>query len=272
MIHDISKCTECNSTSIYFNEKNYEVICNKCGLVITDSLPEYNELKPLTKIYFNETKNSIRISYPNSMKSKEERALKDALDTLNLMASSMGFTELLKKASMDIFIQLYKDEKTKGKDRKLVIAGCSLIASRIIEYPLLLSDFKKVNLSEKHVSNLAKSISEILSIKLKPAVPESFTERYAVKLKLPNLTIAVIMKLIEKGREIGLFNNNMFNTVAGACILAGCRITRHQLSVNEVSKVTGIMEGTIMELAKEILWSVDEKEYERYAKEIASKK
>ncbi|MDD5417202.1 MAG: TFIIB-type zinc ribbon-containing protein [Candidatus Aenigmarchaeota archaeon] len=268
MIHDISKCPDCNSKSIYFDYENYEVLCRKCGLVITDSLPNYSENKPLTKIYLNESSNKIRIAYPHSLESKKERALKEALEILNLVSSQMGFSDLLRKASMDIYIKLYNEGKTMGRNKKILLCACSLIASRTIGYPLLLSDFKKVNLGEKQVINYAKNIADATDIKIKPALPETFAERYAVQLKLPNLTIAVIMKLIEKGKELGVFSSSMFNTVAGACILAGCRITKHPIDYSEVSRLTGMSQGAIIELTKEVLWSVDEKEYEKYINEL----
>lgn len=251
-------CPECSSDKIRYNEKNAELYCLKCGYIITEQLPDYNEFKPCVNIVLSETKKTWFAVYPNSVLSKKERNIKPVITELENITSLLNIPAYAKREAMDIYMKIYEKGFTNGRDRIILVCSCLLIAIRDAKIPILLSDFKVLcNKKPEKILDYAEQICRLINIKMASPYIEGFIQRFGYELGLKVITISVAGEIIDELKEKELVNGWTFQEIcAGALLLAG-KVCNNLVEAERISKIAEVETEKIVNIAKEMMFGAE---------------
>ena len=235
---DASKCTECGSANVGFNEKRSEFFCRDCGFVLMDSIPVIEATHgKVERVLVNPKEKRIAVVIRGILKDATEKKM------------SVFYVEI-KKFSLPKYVEaevlvLAK----KAVERKLTMSYskleilCALIylLCRREAIPVMLRDLEKTyGCSKKRILKTAKLLKEKLGLN---EIIETGVESYIIRISSDlGYNGELATKAIEEAKKLGIAH--VLLKAAVAVWIAGKELNL-KIKKKELARVAGVSEAAL---------------------------
>jgi transcription initiation factor TFIIB len=277
-------CLECGNKDTFIKEKG-EVICNKCGLIISerniDNLntgirfftseeiekkvstgpPQtiFSNLKQSTFIKINAIRNPDlkRAAKKDKLTEWHEKNLLIAGNEIKRITASLRLPSYIKDMTMTLYKRYLKDNILSGRSINGMVAACIFYVCRVHKISRSLKEISnKADLkfeNSKEVYNCYKTLIRELNLKPPPPDPISFVPRFISELNLDikaqSPTIKVIRAFTSRSCSIGKDPR----VIAASALYLVCKMINITISQKRIAKVAQITNISLCKRYKEIL-------------------
>ena len=284
-IEQITECPECGSKSLVQDYDSAEIFCEDCGLVITENIvdlgPEWrafdSEQKskrartgaPMT--YRIHDKGLSTVVSPSSGSHKlqkwqkrthvantTERSFIYALSEIDRMASAFRLPMNIREAASMLYRKTMKKHLTWGRSIESITSAIIYITCRQYKMSRTLEEVTEISrVGYKEISRTYRFLLRKLDLKVAPASPIDFVERFCSLLNLGGNIRSKATDIAKKAIEAELTNGRGPIGIAAAAIYIAAMISGKHCTQNEVSSVTGVSVSTIGVRYKELSGELD---------------
>jgi len=284
------RCPECGSEEVIVDHERGEIICQKCGLVISSNIvdegPEWRAFDheqlvkrdrvgpPLSPVLYDEglsTQISIeKIGYEDASKRRQlyrlrkwQRKIKTldataknlalAFFEIRRISSILGLPEHVVELAATYYRQALKKRLIKGRSIEGVCAAVIYLACKEAGIPRKLSELAEAaNVNRKEVGRNYRNLVRSLAIKVLPTRPIDFIPRFSAALKLPGIVSSYAIKIALRAREKGLSSGRGAPGLAAAAIYIAATLFGERRTQKEVAQISGVTEVTVRNRYKEM--------------------
>ena len=278
-------CPECCSDNLSFlseDENNKELICNNCGLLITEQElllvskrkkekeeEEEIEIKPKKDEDRNRNTNinlDVNLNLKIKPSNKTEQRVLQGILKLEEISRKLQLDKEIKKKAAEVYKKAILKDLIKGRKNNVVISTCIYIAARKLGLNISLERIcLEAGVGKRLLARNIRTFCRKLNIELKPTRIEEVLFSLSKSLSLSEEDLTKAYQIIQSAREQGINLNgkNRFGIAAAAIYLAteGGRgnnkiknkhkhkniITQRKLSI-----ITGVTEITIKNRVREL--------------------
>ncbi len=278
-------CPDCGSTSLFFDPKRSELVCDRCGFVLdthaVDPGPDWSPYEegaaragPPESVLLADggLGNTIgaggRDASGHSLNANEaarfgrlrrvsqwtrlrgtERSLSGALAKMNQLASRLALPPDFRERAAVILRKALKADLARGRSMDAIVAAVVYLACRDLGAPRSLQEVGQAGEVTVHrLAATAKLISRETKVTTMPPKPADFVSRFASELRVrPEITERAFALLAEHKDELAMAPP--LGAAAGALYLAG-EIEGEKLKQSDVSRVAGVSEVTLRKYYK----------------------
>jgi transcription initiation factor TFIIB len=284
----LQKCPECGSKETYYDDKQGEIICSKCSLVIEEKLVDTSQEMqgsfdgeekkgrggaPLTAQKVNKGlttsignysdlsklgKGSIKWNnlgrWNNRFSTSIERNLSQALSELRRVASFLNLTPVVRDEAIRIYSLGLERSLIRGRSMESVIAACIYSACRSYNIPRTLDEISSASdVERKEIGRTYRFIVRKMGIKSQPSSPKDYISRFANVLHLSPKTQSEAIKILGRAENSELTSGRGPAGIAAAALYVAALLNDEKKTQREVADVAGITEVTIRNRYKELL-------------------
>ncbi|MBI4449365.1 hypothetical protein HY641_05055 [Candidatus Woesearchaeota archaeon] len=282
-------CPDCGHNSFFQNKERGEVICRNCSLVVADTMVDVGddsrsfdqeefERKSRTGAPFdpriaNQLITAIgakgdyakldkrtkmlmqRISKKNSWTSSSlEVNLNTAFGQMRIFSSFLKLPESVEREAALIYRRAAEKGLTIKRSIEAIVISSLYVASRIYGLPKTMDDFVKAGKVEKKVlGKTYKMIVRELGLKLVPANPLDFINKFGSSLNLSAKVQTNAVKIAEKARQREMTSGLSPVSVAATSLYLSALKEGEKKTQKEVSDTTGITEATLRSRCKDFI-------------------
>lgn len=299
-------CPECGSTSFQEDITKGEVICNKCGMVLEESMIDltqdwraFDEQQrssrartgaPLTatkhdKGVTTEIGKGIGELFKLSSKKRaqyyrlrkwqkrlvesKDRNLSFALSELQRLVSYLGLSQKVHEEVAKLYEKAVDKGLVRGRSMESIIAALIYTVCRETKSPRSLDEIVEASgVERREIGRTYRYVCRELGIRILPSKPEDFIPRFTTMLGLDD---KIQMRAIETLREASKFDITSGKGprgVAAAALYIAAVLQGEKRTQREVADIVGVTEVTIRNRYKEIVEALDiEEKVERKAME-----
>jgi transcription initiation factor TFIIB len=300
-------CPECGSTSIVEDPVRGEMICSKCGYVITESVVDTSQEwrafdtdqmakrarggAPLTfskhdlgltteigkgVLELYKVAPSKRAQYYRMTKwhkrliRSKDRNLSYALSELQRVVSFLGLSRAIHEKIAKYYNEAVARGLIRGRSIEAVIAALTYAVTREMNSPRTLEEILEVcNVNKREVGRAYRYLARELGIRILPADPASFIPRFCSILGLSDKVQAKALEILKKAKKAGISSGKGPTGIAAAVIYIASVLVKERRTQREIADTLGITEVTIRNRYKEIISKLGiEKEIEEKEKEL----
>ena len=286
---DTKACPDCGHDKFFHNKERGEVICRNCSFVVDDTTIDFGDESrsfdfddmqnksrsgaafdprvannlatqvgssaDLAKLPQRQAQVMRRIRKKNNWISNSlEVNFSTALTNLRVISSYLKLPDSVEREAAVIYRQAAEKGLTIKRSIESIVVASVYIATRLYGLPKSMEEFVQASkVSKKVLGKTYKMIVRELDIKLSPANPVDYVERFGSELKLTAKVQTQALQYIEeaKGKEItsGL---SPVSVAATTLYLAGLKLGERRTQ-KEVSDTTGITEATLRSRCKDFM-------------------
>ncbi|KAI0159839.1 cyclin-like protein [Xylariaceae sp. FL1272] len=295
-LNEIVMCPDCREYPPNLIEEfsSGDMVCASCGLVLGDRIidtrsewrtfanddqnnddpsrvgdavnPLLNGSQLETTIAFGEGRNSRDLQRAQNKMSRDKstQSLLTAYREISDFCNAMGIQKTIQDAAKHIF-KLVDDAKLfKGKDTKVIIAGCIFIACRQAKAGFTFRDiFRLTNVPKKEIGRIFKGLEKFLQSNptattylrtteeggpsTKSTNATELCERYCSALRFNNIHLMARLssELCEKTSSVADLAGRSPLSVAAACIYMISHLMGEGKQSKAIANVAGVSDGTI---------------------------
>jgi len=176
---------------------------------------------------------------------------------INIAKNEVGnMLEILKlpKSLLNKILELIVSKRMnlRGRNKNVYFAALIYLVSKQEHIPIGLKELsEKLRLDKTEIYHYYKELSRMLGIKIMPADPEDFIERFASRLEIKPKTKKKAYELVKKAKQAGIFGTAP--AVAAACIFVASLMNKEKITIKDVSEATFVTHQTIKTLSNEII-------------------
>lgn len=285
----ITKCPECGSTNLWYNEEKGEIVCRDCGLVIDanmiDYTPEWKNSEdgdksnrrtggPLTYTQYDHglgtqigtpselykldpkmRKTFQRISmWHQRVSTAIERNLKMALSELKRVSSFLNLPQSVEEESARIYTIAVQKGLVRGRSMECVVAGAVYAACRRHDVPRTLNEISEASgIDKKEIGRTYRFVTRELGINILPSNPIDYIDRFSSALKLSPKVRSTAVEILEQAKELELTSGRGPTGIAAAALYVASLIHGEKRTQREVAEIAGVTEVTIRNRYKELI-------------------
>ncbi|HKZ63275.1 MAG TPA: TFIIB-type zinc ribbon-containing protein [Thermoplasmata archaeon] len=278
-------CSNCASTSLFFDPIRSELVCDRCGFVLgtqpVDPGPDWSPFEagaaragpPETVLLAdgglgNTMGAGGRDAAGRSLSANEsarfgrlrrvsqwtrlrgtERSLTGALGTVNRIASGLSLPQDFRERSAVILRKALKADLARGRSMDAIVAASVYLAARALGAPRSLQEVAEVaEITVHRLAATAKLVARETRITTMPPRPQDFVSRFASELGVaPETTERAFGLIAERKEELAMAPP--LGAAAGALYLAA-ELGGEKLKQSDVSRVAGVSEVTLRKYYK----------------------
>ena len=278
-------CNNCNSNNIYRDVCRGYMVCNECGMILTDILDTtaewryYNSddsksvdpsrcgcpINPylpkssLGTLIASKNINLTRIHQWNSMP-YNERSLLNVFDDI----THRCYKHNIAKSVIDDAIFYYKkihDSKviTRGAIRKGIKAACVLIACQKKKISMVPRDIAKIfDVKTTDITRGCKKFYELIGniealSEIENLTSDDYVQRFCKKLSLNTKYIDIAKTVAKKTEELQITCENTPPSIAAGSILLVCNVLNLTIGKKQVASGCNISEVTITKTYRKMI-------------------
>ena len=285
---NVTKCPECSSKKMVFDEQRGETMCGNCGLVVEKEMidlgQEWRQFDegpkkgrggaPLSLQKFDKglTTNIGEISdiyrlgekrikkYSRLKKWQErvstsiERNLRLAMTELRKVASFLNLPNVVREEASRIYNVVLQRGLVRGRSMEAVISACIYASCRTYNIPRTLDEIAATSeVERKEIGRTYRFITRKLKLTVTPSNPKDYISRFASVLHLSPKTQNDSLKILKKAEQSELTSGRGPAGIAAASLYVAALLNQEKRTQREVADVAGITEVTIRNRYKELL-------------------
>ncbi|KAH9615476.1 transcription initiation factor IIB-2 [Silene latifolia] len=283
-------CSDCKKhTEVVFDHSAGDTVCSECGLVLeSHSIDETSEWRT----FANESNDndpvrvggpsnplltdgglSTVISKPNGSSgdflssslgrwqnrgSNPDRALILAFKTIATMADRLGLVSTIKDRASEIYKKVEDQKSSRGRNQDAILAACLYIACRQEDKPRTVKEICSVanGATKKEIGRAKEYIVKQLEVEMGQAVDMGtihagdFLRRFCSNLGMNNQAMKAAQEAVQKSEEIDIRRSPI--SIAAAIIYIITQLSDEKKPLRDVSQATGVAEGTIRNVYKDL--------------------
>ena len=215
-----SRCPECNSSHLIYDENRGELLCGDCGLLVEEKMVDTShELRSFDKtekksrggapismqkfdkglttnigeisdIYkldsSQQTRKYLRLKkWQERVSTSIERNLRLAMSELRRVASFLELPSVVKDEAARIYNFVLQRGLVRGRSMESVIAACIYAACRSYNIPRTLDEIANASeVERKEIGRTYRYIIRKIGLKMTPSSPQDYISRFASTLHL----------------------------------------------------------------------------------------
>ena len=302
----IKKCPECGSINLVYDERQGEVMCQDCGLVVEEKMVDFGQewgnfeegdkkgrggapmsmqkfdkglttnIGDISDIYklkgSKQTRKFLRLKkWQERVSTSIERNLRLAMSELRRIASFLSLPNVVREEASRVYNFVLQRGLVRGRSMESVIAACIYSSCRSYNLPRTLDEIAAASeIDRKEIGRTYRFITRRLKIKVTPSNPKDYISRFASFLHLSPKTQNDSLKILKRAEGAELTSGRGPAGVAAAALYVAALLNDEKKTQREVADVAGITEVTIRNRYKEILDKLD-LEYKLKIKEKEAK-
>ena len=278
-------CSNCGSTSLFFDPIRSELVCDNCGLVLgTEPVDPGPDWSPFTEgaaragppesvllpdgglgntmgsgardaagrsLNANEAACFTRLRRVNQWTRLRgtERSLTGALAKVSHLASRLALPQDFRERAAVILRKALKADLARGRSMDAIVAAAMYLATRALGAPRSLQEVAAASDVTVHrLAATAKLIARETKVTTLPPRPADFVSRFASELGVrPDVTEKAFGLLADHADSLAMAPP--LGAAAGAIYLAG-ELEGEKLKQSDVSRVAGVSEVTLRKYYK----------------------
>ena len=182
-----------------------------------------------------------------------ERNMSNALSEITRLSGIMGLSKTVQEEAAVIYRKALENDLIRGRSIDAMVAACLYLANQKLRTARSLDDFEKASrVKRKAITRAHKIVKVKLRMRIDPARPEQYIDRYVNILGLPPNYIAAAHNLISAARERELTHGKSPTGVAAAAVYIVSRQGSHMRTQREIADISGVTEVTIRNRYKEL--------------------
>ncbi len=193
-----------------------------------------------------------------------EKNINQAIRILDEIVSRLELPPHVKEEAAYLYRQAVSKGLTRGRSIESMVAATLYAACRKHRVPCTLDDIAKtVRMREvdakRDIARNYRLIVRHLEIRIPVIQPETFVERIATALGLPDTVIAEAKKIVKMAKQEGLTAGKDPSGLAAAAVYLAAMMRGYRKTQKEVAQVAGVTEVTVRNRYKEIEKKLREK-------------
>ena len=279
------RCPRCGSSKIVRDLERGEIVCNSCGLVLTDDIincgPEWRAFtleekqsrrrvgppsiyskhdkglstviqvsrdargKPLSSLVKHEMRRLSKLDSRSKMLSKD-RNLAQAMSTLNRMSDKINIPNSIKEEAALIYRRALDAGLVRGRSIAGIMAASLYAACRLSETPRSLKDI--ANVSQRDAKEIARDyrlIVQDLRIKMPIDKTSKYTSKIASKAGLKPSTELKALNILRMAREKKATTGKHPKGMAAAALYIAARLNGEKISQRDLANAADVTEVTV---------------------------
>ncbi len=186
--------------------------------------------------------------------SSKERNLQHALGEIDRMASALGIPEDVRESASVVYRRALAEDLLPGRSIEAMATAALNVAIRQASIPRSIDELATVSrVPRLEIARAYRYVVDELSLPVAPPDPLEYVPRYASKLEVGADTERRAHDLLANAIEEGLHAGKHPVGLAAAAIYAASRLTREELTQDEVSAVADVSNVTIRNRYQELL-------------------
>ena len=179
--------------------------------------------------------------------------MSNALSEITRLSGIMGLSKTVQEEAAVIYRKALENDLIRGRSIDAMVAACLYLANQKLRTARSLDDFEKASrVKRKAITRAHKIVKVKLRMRIDPARPEQYIDRYVNILGLPPNYIAAAHNLISAARERELTHGKSPTGVAAAAVYIVSRQGSHMRTQREIADISGVTEVTIRNRYKEL--------------------
>eukprot|EP00897_Mesotaenium_endlicherianum_P010130 jgi/Mesen1/9145/ME000580S08479 len=286
---DKQMCPECKTfTELVNDHAAGDLICKECGLVVEQhSIDETSEWRTFS----NESANNdpVRVGGPSnplltdgglvtviaagkggempgnvrgwqSRGANTDRQLINAFKAIGAMADRAGLVSTIKDRANEIFKRVEDLKSIRGRSQDAILAACLYIACRQEDKPRTFKEIGALanNASKKEIGRATKYIVKQLEADmgqlghLVTVNASEFMRRFCSHLAMDANSTRASIEVVKNTETVDLRTSRAPISKAAASIYMVTQLSARKVHPKDISRVTGVAEGTIRNTYKDL--------------------
>jgi transcription initiation factor TFIIB len=285
------RCSECGSSLLLHDSDNAEVVCGKCGFVltsiVTDRGPEWRAFTheerekkvrvgapqtlmlhdkglatkidwrdisgfdPERKAQFNRIRHWQQRSRVSSCK---ERNLAIALSEINRVSEALGLPKNIAETSAILYRKAINEGVTRGRSIRGIANACTYLACRQNKLIRTITEVSKAsNISRKVIASNYRFLIKKLKIFVPPMRSNQHINKLSNQIGFTGMTEGVAHKILMGAKKEKLTSGRGPKSIgAAACYIASI-LTGERKTQREIAEAADLTEVTIRNRYKEMI-------------------
>lgn len=182
-----------------------------------------------------------------------DRNMSSALAEITRLGAQMGLSKAVQEEAAVIYRKALEHDLIRGRSIDAMVAASLYLANQKLRTARSLDDFEKASkVKRKSLTRAHKTMKMRLKIRIDPAIPEEYVDRYVNMLGLHPSLIDSSISLIQTAREHELIHGKSPTGVAAAAIYIVARQSMQLRTQREIADISGVTEVTIRNRYKEL--------------------
>jgi transcription initiation factor TFIIB len=174
------------------------------------------------------------------------------------IADVMKIPKDVTKEAFELFLKAKKKNSFFGKNTKVIANACLYIACRKHKMPWTIKDIaEESKVSAKNIRKESKTLLQKLEIKLPPADPSVFIDRFCFELDLSGKVKLKAKEILKRATKAKLTNKASPQGIAAAIVYIAAILSGEHRAQDKMSKIIDVTEVTIRNRYKEIAKELD---------------
>lgn len=282
-------CPDCGHDKFFHSKEKGEVICRNCSFVLEEAQIDFGDetrsfdfedmqsksrsgaafdprvannlatqvgtTADMAKLPQKQAQLMRRIRKKNNWISNSlEVNFSTALTNLRMISSYLKLPDSVEREAAVIYRQAAEKGLTIKRSIESIVVASVYIATRLYGLPKSMEEFVQASkVSKKVLGKTYKMIVRELNIKLVPANPIDYVERFGSELKLSAKVQTEALQYIEAAKQKEITSGLSPVSVAATTLyLAGLKLGERRTQ-KEVSETTGITEATLRSRCKDFM-------------------
>eukprot|EP00249_Psilotum_nudum_P014339 c24775_g1_i1 orf=436-1374(+) len=283
-------CPECKKpTELVVDHAAGDTVCSECGLVLeAHSIDETSEWRtfanesadndparvggPSNPLLTDGGLSTVISRGPNGAQgdflsslgrwqnrgANPDRSLILAFRTIATMADRLGLVSTIKDRANEIYKKVEDLKSIRGRNQDAILAACLYIACRQEDKPRTVKEICSVanGASKKEIGRakefIVKQLEEEMgkSMEMGTIHAGDFLRRFCSHLGMANQSVKAATEAVKKSEELDIRRSPI--SIAAAAIYMISQLSDDKKPLKDVSRVTGVAEGTIRNSYKDL--------------------
>ncbi|CAI7742582.1 unnamed protein product [Closterium sp. NIES-54] len=298
-------CGECKrNTELVHDHAAGDLICAECGLVVeAHSVDETSEWRTFSNEAANT--DPVRVGGPTnqlltdgglttmisagkngqgggdlpgrkgwaSQGSNPDRDLISAFQSIGDMADRLGLVATIRDRANEIFKKVHDLKSIRGRSNEATYAACLYIACRQEDKPRTFKEIGSAgnNISKKEIGRATKFIVKQLeadmgAVDMGAVNAGDFMRRFCSHLGMKGAPVQAAIEVVQNTEHIDIRTSRAPISKAAAAIYMVTQLCSNPVPTKDISRATGVAEGTIRNTYKDLLPFASRLLPESYAK------
>jgi transcription initiation factor TFIIB len=295
---EVEKCPECKSTYIISDPNNGEVVCGRCGLVISEKAilndaewrsftleeeleksrvgappsllihdkglttvlnPKASRLKPEAKRRMSRMR---KLQVKMRAYSATDKNLAKAMSEIDRISASLNLPASVKEEAALIYRKAFKMKVIKGRSISSMAAASIYVACRKTGLPRTLKMIEAASgLQRKEIARNYRLLIRTLGFKMPAASPVGFMSKIVENLEIPREVQAATLKILKEAKGALITAGRDPRSLIGAAIYMASKMAGLQITQADVAAAAGITEVTIRNCCKMLSQILEERNF-----------
>jgi len=241
-----TKCPNCGSTNILYDDEKDMLYCANCGAVIEEDITIHME-PPFPHEYGESTHKTV--SLLDQLVNERNRKIMEAfLSEVNLIIRKLGLTENVRKLASEYFLKLLKAGKKVPLNKiKHYAAALVYLSAKKLDIPISYRALlRELNLSSEKVSKVLRYIRDTIKVDLKATDIWTYLHHVLNKLGVKNSDFAnQVIQLIREAQKQNIVAGKDMRGIVGGAIYVVAKALGIKITQRQIADICGITEITI---------------------------